>query len=162
MSGKDFLKIEAYFPPGYEYGAEKNIAACLMVMGAGLSCQYFWKLYYMVQALYYIDRKLGRTLRPEAVAAPFLPMVSEYAWLFAPAYLFLLLTAIYHYLYFFQNTKSIYLMRRLPGRGKLFRACVQAPLLGMAACAVMMVLLCLLYYVIYLLAVPKECLPGFM
>ncbi len=32
MSGKDFLKIEAYFPPGYEYGAEKNIAACLMVM----------------------------------------------------------------------------------------------------------------------------------
>lgn len=74
---------------------------------------------------------------------------------YIPFSLFLIVMAFYHYSYYYRGTKSIYLMRRLPAKGVLPASCVREPLFGMAAGAAVFGLLELLYYGIYLLAVPS-------
>lgn len=64
----------------------------------------------------------------------------------------------YHYYYHLQGSKSLYLMRRLPSRGELWRRCLTAPLLGAAGFCLLAVLLTLVYFGIYMLATPAPCL----
>ena len=78
---------------------------------------------------------------------------------FAITALVMLLFSIYHYLYHFQDSKSIYLMRRLPRRWELHRRCLTLPVaaavLSLAAAMVMQGF----YFGIYLVFTPKGCLP---
>ena len=78
---------------------------------------------------------------------------------FAITALVMLLFSIYHYLYHFQDSKSIYLMRRLPRRWELLRRCLTLPVaaavLSLAAAMVMQGF----YFGIYLVFTPKGCLP---
>ena len=81
--------------------------------------------------------------------------------LFVPYFLFLAIMAAFHYAYYHRETKSIYLMRRLPRRSVLVASCVRAPLLGMAVGAAAEAVLGVIYYGIYLLVMPGVCAPGF-
>lgn len=155
-------KLWKHFPPGYEYEMERNTAGLLLGIAAALSLQYFASLKDAYEMLYYVDRFFERKVRPEAVAASFGQLAFPYGSLFLPYFLFLAIMMVYHYLYYYRDTKSIYLMRRLPERGVLVKSCVQAPLLGMAAGALSMAALCLLYYGLYLLVMPGECMPRFL
>lgn len=149
---------EKYFPPGYEYEKERNSAVLLFGICAGLSLQFFGKLYQAVEALYeYTGGK--RMLREDAAAASFGRLVTGHWGLYVPLVLSLTAMMIYHYIYYYRETRSIYLMRRLPGRGVVLKSCVMGPLFGLGVSAVMAALLYLLYYGIYLLVIPGECLP---
>ncbi|MDE7223066.1 MAG: hypothetical protein K2O34_04715, partial [Acetatifactor sp.] len=86
-------------------------------------------------------------------------LVTGHWGLYVPFVLFLAATMVYHYFYYRRETKSIYLMHRLPRRSVMFASCIKGPLLGMAIGAVALAALYLLYYAIYLLAIPRECLP---
>lgn len=147
-----------YFPPGYDYEKETNTALLLFGIGAGLSLQYYWKLYRAVEALYY--HKNGKILLIEyAVAPPFGYLVSNHWMFFAPFFLFLLASMLHHYMYYCSAENCLYLMRRLPKRGVLLDSCVRAPFLCMGAGVVLLAFLHLLYYIVYLLMVPAKCLP---
>lgn len=159
---KSWEKRWKHFPPGYEYEMERNTAGLLLGIGAVLSLQYFARLKDAYEMLYYVDRIHGKTVRPGAVAVPFRTLAFPYSGLFLPYFLFLAIMMVYHYLYYHRDAKSIYLMRRLPGRCVLVKSCVQAPLLGMAAGALSMAVLFLLYYGLYLLVMPGECMPRFL
>lgn len=65
---------------------------------------------------------------------------------------------VYHYAYHLQDSKSIYLMRRLPNRWELHRRCLTLPLLAIVICLLVAVILLLIYYGIYTIATPGECL----
>ena len=155
-------KLRKCFPPGYEYERERNLAVLLLGIAAALSLQYFVRLKDAYGMLYYVDRAQRRTVRPGAVAIAFWQLAHPYGSLFLPYFLFLAFLAVYHYTYYYRETKSIYLMRRLPERGVLVKSCMQAPLLGMAAGALAMAALCLVYYGVYLLGIPGECMPRFL
>ncbi len=147
-----------YFPPGYDYERETNITLFLFGTGTALSLQYYWKLYRAVDALY--THKNGKLLLSEyAMAPPFGHLVSSHWMFFAPFFLFLLAAMLHHYMYYCSAGNCLYLMRRLPKRGALFKSCVQAPLLSMGAGTVLLVFLHLIYYIIYLIMIPGECLP---
>ena len=149
---------EKCFPPGYEYEWERNSAVLLLGIGAGLSLQFFERLYRAAEVLYeYTDRK--RVLREDVTAASFGQLVTGHWGLYIPLVLFLAVMTIYHYIYYYRVTRSIYLMRRLPRRGVMFKSCVLGPLLGVGAAAAVLSLLYLLYYGMYLLVIPGECLP---
>lgn len=71
----------------------------------------------------------------------------------------LVLLAVKNYTSFWQGSKSIYFMRRLPDKWELHRRCLRLPLLGLLACAVLMFLLILLCYVLYMHTIPEANLP---
>lgn len=61
----------------------------------------------------------------------------------------LVLLPLFHYLWHWQGSKSIYLMRRLPRRGELWRRCLAGPavlLVLTLLAAALAVLLCILLY----------------
>jgi len=153
-------RIETYYPPGYAYRQEW-IGACLLLgMGVVLSFRFFSELNDARRMLYSYDDG-WRTLAEGAVAEPFAQLTKGYPAFFVPLFLYLAFMAWYHYFYYCygMGTKSIYLMRRLPKRSPLIRSCIQGTLLCMAAAAVSAAALYLLYYLIYLLTIPAECLP---
>ncbi|MDE5893540.1 MAG: hypothetical protein K2H45_11520, partial [Acetatifactor sp.] len=127
---KGLSNPEDYFPPGYEYEMERNSAGLLLGIGAVLSLSFFVNLYHAVEALYeYVNHR--QILRKNAVAASFAELVGGQWMFYIPFVLFLAAMVIYHYFYYCRETKSIYLMRRLPRRGVLFKSCVKGPLLGL-------------------------------
>ncbi len=154
-------KPESCFPPGYEHWEqERNGAVFLLGAGIVLSLRFFGRLYRMVKSLYlYVGQE--RVLREDAreMLISFRGLTQGHWGLCVPFFLFLIIMAFWHYFYYFHRTKSIYLMRRLPARGVLAASCIRGPLLGMAAGAAVLGLLQLLYYEVYLLALPKGCLP---
>ncbi len=159
--GRLWTQLWQWFPPGYEFVWERNTAAVLLALPVVLSLRYFGKLREAVEWLYYVDGDRGRVLRPDGAAKPFLELAGEYGGLFVPYFLFLAIMAAFHYAYYHRETKSIYLMRRLPRRSVLVASCVRAPLLGMAGGAAAEAVLGLIYYGIYLLVMPGVCAPGF-
>ncbi len=160
--GRRWARLWQCFPPGYDFGWERTVAALLLALPTVLSLQYFGKLKEAVEMLYYVDGNRGRVLRPEAEAVPFLELAGGYAGLFLPYFLFLAAMVFHHYSYYHRDSKSIYLCRRLPRRGFLVDSCARVPLLGMAVGVAAGAGLGMLYYGIYLLAMPGECGPGFL
>ena len=155
-------KLEEYFPPGYEHEKERTAAMVLLGTAGMLSLQYFMRLNDAVNSLYYIDKNLGKTIKEGVAADPFLHLVWAYGGLFLPFFLFLVIMTVNHYAYYYRDTKSFYLMKRLPKRGVMMKSCVQAPLFGIMTGVALLVILCLIYYGAYLLAIPKECHPRFV
>ena len=152
------MNWEKYFPPGYAYEMERNGAGLLLGLGAVLSLSFFGRLHSAVDNLYEY-RNRSRVLREGVLAAPFGRLVAEQWSFYLPLFLFLAATVIFHYIYYRQSTKSIYLMKRLPGRWVLLKSCVQGPLLGLLAAAALAGLLNQINYGSYLLVIPRECLP---
>ena len=150
-----------YFPPGYAFEKERNACALLLALAAGYSTRFFWRLHDACALLYVVEGDGSRVLRPGSQAAPFLEVAAGCWAMFLPLYLFLAAMVAEHYLYYRRQTKSIWLMRRLPERGVLLRTCVQGPLFTMGAGAAAGAVLLALYYGIYLLAMSGECAPGF-
>ena len=118
------MNWEKYFPPGYAYEMERNGAGLLLGLGAVLSLSFFGRLHSAVDNLYEY-RNRSRVLREGVLAAPFGRLVAEQWSFYLPLFLFLAATVIFHYIYYRQSTKSIYLMKRLPGRWVLLKSCVQ-------------------------------------
>ena len=68
---------------------------------------------------------------------------------------------IYHYFYHYIDSKSIYLMKRLPKKSDLYKRCFTYPILIVVISLAIALILLILYYNIYLLITPEQCLvPG--
>ncbi len=65
---------------------------------------------------------------------------------------------IYHYAYFYQGSKSIYLMKRLPNRLERHYRCITLPVLYAIASVLLSVAVMLLYLAFYLIFTPKGCI----
>ena len=78
----------------------------------------------------------------------------------AAAILFMLGFIVYFYFYHRQESRSIYLMRRLPDRWELHRRCLTAPLAGIVFYAAATFTLILITFAIYMWATPAECLTA--
>lgn len=147
---EDFTK---YYPPGYEAAGEW--------WGIGL----LWGIGFIFSAVQYFTG-LGRAERRSyewwgdklvlvegAVTKPFWSLVEGIWAFFLPLAVFTVLMIFHHYLYYFRETKSIYLMRRLPRRKAIWESCAQAPVFCLGAEALSVGLTYLLYYGAYRLAV---------
>lgn len=66
--------------------------------------------------------------------------------------------ALYHYRYHTQNSKSIYLMKRLPSKYELAKRCLTMPCVGLAASAITACLLICLFYLLYVTLTPAACM----
>lgn len=64
--------------------------------------------------------------------------------------------AVTNYTSFWRGSKSVYLMRRLPDRREFSRRCLALPLLLLAACVILVLLLTLIFYGVYIHLTPEE------
>ena len=159
---KKRFSFEKYFPPGYEYRKEWYAAGLLYVLGVALNLRFLGSLWEARASLYYMDSTKGMTLRAGVVADSYFQVLGECPGFLLPFYLFLIALIFFHYAYYCRETKSIYLMRRLPDRKVLWKSCLQAPLMGMGRGTAGILVLYLIYYVVYLLVMPAESLPRLM
>lgn len=65
----------------------------------------------------------------------------------------------YYYTYHYQGSKMMYLMKRLPDKWEVHRRCWTLPLAGTALLCVWMLVLRMLYFAIYMVCTPSQCLP---
>ena len=100
----------------------------------------------------------NRTLIPGAIMPDFTEILDRSLWGFLVAIIAALALIGVHYACHYQDSKSIYTMRRLPNRWELHRRCLTLPLYFAAVCAVLAALLLVLYFVLYMLATPAQCL----
>ena len=101
--------------------------------------------------VYEIDKKM---LIEGAIIAPFSNLFSVYFSGFFLVACFLLGYVIHHYLYFRQDSMSIYLMKRLPDKRELHRRALTVPCLAVLATIGVALAAILFYFIIYILAKP--------
>lgn len=152
----EFLK--KLVPPGMEYKPE------LRFYITGLICAGLYSLRFLVR---YFDARYElfehydyeSVLIEGAKIADFRSLLGSAPAGFAFIAVCGLVYIIYHYLYFRQGSKSIYLMKRLPSKRELHKRAIALPLLAILGCAVAALIVVLIYFAVYMLATPRQCLP---
>ena len=103
----------------------------------------------------------GRELIEGAVMPDFAELMDGTLLVFLAIALTMMGLVIYHYIYHRLDTKSYYVMRRLPSRWELHRRCLTLPMIGLLICGAAVLIMTLIYYWIYMGCTPEECLmPG--
>ncbi len=105
-----------------------------------------------------IDHGMERVLDTSAVMPDFIIVLGSSLTGFLILGLCMAVVIIYHYVYHYLGSKSIYLMKRLPSRLELHKRCFILPLLAIAICFLSAMMLLFVYFAIYLAFTPKECL----
>ena len=147
-----------YAPLGIPY--EKHIRGFFALVGCATGCSMFFFLQY-ANALdrLYTYRAGKKVLMVGAIIDSF-GQITEGLFLMGYAIsIAVFLMVIYYYLYHYQGSKMMYLMKRLPDKWEIHRRCLTLPIAGAVLMAVWMKLLEMFYYVIYILWTPSQCLP---
>ena len=131
---------------------------------AGLSFSLLWSLGFLFRYAdkyqqLFVHTETGRTLRSQAMMPEFEELLGGCMGGFYVVFLLLLTSIFLYYASFYQGSRSIYLMKRLPNRGELHRRCILLPALGMAAALAVRIIVLLLYFAVYMLVTPDRCLP---
>ena len=140
-----------YAPPGMETEKEKNYFLLLLIVAAVASCNFFTRL---IQAL----ERLESTM----VFYRYDQMPDFYRLLdgnflgFGVVALYCIGTVAFRFWYYYQGSKSIYLMRRLPDRSVLVRSGVEMPLKRILLSLAVMAGMVVLFYMVYWIATPEQ------
>ena len=149
--------ISRFAPPGLDLKPLKDTLTWGLIWAALYSCGFLIR-YAEANSSLYAYGGVKRELLRGAVMPQFSILLDRALvgfWILAAC---MLGWVIYHYSYYRQGSKSIYLMRRLPNRFELHRRCLTLPLLAAAVCLLTAILLLMGYYGIYLVFTPRQCL----
>lgn len=94
-----------------------------------------------------------------AIIAPFHNLLTFCFSGFIISAIVMLCFILYHYIYYRQGSMSIYLMKRLPKKSEIHRRAFTVPSLAVLAVIAIAIATIMFYYLIYLIATPKACLP---
>lgn len=151
--------IGKYFPAGYEYKAELWTLGGWLIGSVIYSFSFFLNYYRAYMKLFFYDRINEEFILKEGVFMERFSLLSD--GIFRGFYLGVLLLgilAICHYTYYYQGSKSIYLMKRLPDRKMLLKSCICVPVVLGIFSVVLMTVLSLFYFGFYTWVTPEECI----
>ena len=150
--------LEKYAPLGI--GVEKQIKA--FIAGGAIATLYsmlFFREYAIARAELYEHTTTGKKLIEGAIIQSF-GGLTYYIFLgFNIMITITFLCSAFFYFYHYDGSKMIYLMKRLPNKWELLRRCVTLPIAGVIILFAWMNFLRLLYFAIYLIITPSQCLP---
>jgi len=157
-------KVGSLYPPGYEYRRELKTFAWLAGAAFAVSLHYYVSLKWAADLLYDYDVHGEKILNTGRVALSFLEIVrreaqSGYLYGFFIPVFFLAAMAAYHYVYYYRDTKSIYLMRRLPERGTVLKSCLAGPFFTAGVLLALISVWGLVCMGFYFLTIPGDCWP---
>lgn len=155
-------KCKAYFPPGYHWEDEIKTMIVWMVAAMVYGIRFlpdYWNAYNGLFVHVNINGELEKQIHTGIKMIPFVQLWKDSMWYFAIPILFLVFFGGLHYHYYHKESKSIYLIRRLPDSQYVFRTCFYGPLLGIGMILLYVIALSGIYYGIYLFVTPPQCLP---
>ena len=147
-----------YAPLGIPY--EKHIRGFFALVTCATICTMFFFLQYgnALEELY--TYRAGKKVLMEGVVIDSFGQITEGLFLMGYAVsVAVFLMVIYYYLYHYQGSKMMYLMKRLPDRWDIHRRCWTFPVCGAVITVVWMKILEMIYYGIYIIFTPSQCLP---
>lgn len=155
-------KFDNYTPPGIAFAGQFRL--CLLGLGIAViwSLGYYFIRYFIAYENLYVYRLSKKVLRENAVMTDFHVLTEDGVGcftLFLVFYLVMCGLVVFYYLTYYQGSRSIYLMRRLPDRWELYRRCIILPFSMLLLGVVTQFALWMLYYGIYLTCTPAQCLP---
>lgn len=156
----DVKMLEKYTPPGIAFADEFKLCLIGWSAAIGWSVSYLAK-YATARANLFEYSLKGPVLQEGAVITSFYDLVHEGLDSFdgfLMFYLVMLGILVYHYIYYYQGSKSIYLMCRLTDKWEIHRRNITLPLAMIGMGVVTKLALWMLYYGIYLACTPPECL----
>lgn len=153
-------ELERYLPLGRDGKQTRDWLIFSLAVSALWSLWCFlgqyWEEY---QTLFYYNAVGERIVNTRAVMVPFRDLLYGVEKGFGLVLAAMPALAVFHYLHHWQGSKSIYLMRRLPDPWELHRRCLAVPFTGAVACMALLGLMCVVFYLIYILCTPQQCLP---
>lgn len=135
-------------PPGMEMEKEQNYYYLLLLLLVFPVLEFAGQL---GKALNQLNRLYGYEMMPD-----FYEFMKGKFLLFGIIILYCLGTMVFRFFYYYQGSKSIYLMRRLPDRSLLIRSCVETPLQRISISLLVMMGMVLLLYLAYWIATPMQ------
>ena len=141
-------KLARLFPAGWPWQTTVEVTLCALMVSWCSAVLGFLIHFDEAKIPLYISLS-ERILDRSTPIAPFAMIFGRGLLGFWIVALCLVLLPLFHYLWHWQGSKSIYLMRRLPRRGELWRRCLAGPavlLVLTLLAAVLAVLLCILLY----------------
>ncbi len=155
---KEHSWLESKAPLGIELAKEITIFVSGMLLSLLYSLIYLANYVIERNNLYErIDEE--RVLRAGAIMPSFETLIEGRMIGFGIVIVILICISVYHYIYHYMDSKLVYLMKRLPSRWELHKRCLVLPIVGIIVTLVCSLLLWFIYYGIYLLFTPQQCLP---
>lgn len=152
--------LSRYAPLGINVRSEWQGYVAGLAVAVVYSMIYLLRYFNARENLYEWTLK-GRELIEGAVMPDFAELMDGTLLVFLAIALTMMGLVIYHYIYHRLDTKSYYVMRRLPSRWELHRRCLTLPMIGLLICGAAVLIMTLIYYWIYMGCTPEECLmPG--
>ncbi|MBR5423901.1 MAG: hypothetical protein IK108_07815 [Clostridia bacterium] len=152
--------IQWLSPPGMNVKAEKPLTVICLILSALWETLSFLSNYTYERDALFTVRNGKRMLLQGAEISDFASLDFGMVWGFYATILIIAGFTVFRLAYFYQGSKSIYLMRRLPQKGETAKRVLALPALWIAGTALIMLLFTGLMAAVYLLATPKGCLPA--
>ncbi len=153
-------KCERYAPPGYDWKGEFKWLIIALILAFCWTAGYIFRLTTFLEQLYIVDYMGIRKLKSGAEMIPFIYLPVNSFKGFTVFAVLMIVAALLRYMYFFQGSRSIYTMRRLPKRSETWKRCILTPLMWVFICAVTAFIVLAIDFAIYIVATPKACLPA--
>lgn len=153
-------KLAKYAPPGYDYTFDKNFYFVGLGLATSFSFSYLLRFGEAKSSLYIYDLE-GKKLKVGAIMPDFTELFQGSLWGYWVLAFAMLLFIALRYASYYQHSKSIYLMKRLPDRLDMHRRCIIVPVIAAISCTVIAFLVLLLCFGHYLIFTPDACFtPG--
>ena len=152
--------LSRYAPLGINVRSEWQGYVAGLAVAVVYSMIYLLRYFNARENLYEWTLK-GRELVEGAMMPDFAELMDGTLLVFLAIALTMMGLVIYHYIYHRLDTKSYYVMRRLPSRWELHLRCLTLPMIGLLICGAAALIMIIIYYWIYMGCTPEECLmPG--
>lgn len=150
---------KAHTPLGMDSKRELTWSALCLGGGTVYALLYFPRLLHTIDMLYYTYPDGRRVLHEGAMMPDLIQLAAPFLRLYVIIIIAMAFVALRFYLAHFQQSRSIYTMRRLPDGCELWRRVLSLPAataaIAMALCAILLPL----YYLAYIKLTPPQCIP---
>ena len=151
--------LDRHLPPGMNPDDERRFVKIGLVLSALLGGLDLIRYFTELSNLY--RYREGKRWLDESMTMPdFAEIFVRFPIGFAILAVCMLGFVIYHYVYYYRGSKSIYLMRRLPNRFEIHRRAWTYPLCVILLCGVCVTVLFWLFFGLYLWITPDACLVS--
>ncbi len=156
------LDLDRFAPVGYDWRQELRYFAGGFIAAFLYSLRFIVRLKDARNMLYITSHLTGqRVLREGMLMQDFAELIDKCLLAFPLVALVMALFGALHYAFHRRGSRSDYTLRRLPDRWEMHRRCLTIPACTALICLIAGFAMLLVYYEIYMLTTPPECLtPG--